>query len=348
MPEITTVEDEYEYPGWLVFNGLFKTDVHGEGTASPKEIVDTFDEYIPGSPNEPHEGFMQINLPQKLRKMSELNEATEDFAQGLHALQYVDEDWVEQWGYDEDANEQMYFQPNHDEVRVYWDYVNDVMIFKGQKRLLEKKQDDLIGALSGDVKMSPVRFDFDFFLWILYKQYEGEPLSRDFRVRKVKRASTVSDVADTTDNMGVGQVEDSRNVLRSILLIAPVLSGKQIDGIQGDFVIGNHQVRALIEFGGKVHVQVTDSPLSTLSDLRRMGISLRFLSKLVNLFDDWEHLAPKDRYPPPSFFDVMADNAKEEGWPPRFDAEDVKARFERKRQDSTEDSSQSVATEDVS
>lgn len=347
MPE-TPIEEEYEYPGWLVFNGFFKTTVHGVERVSPQEIVGAFDEYTPGSPSEPEKGFTQEALPEKLQRMAELNEATEDFAQGLHALRYVDEDWVEQWGYDENANEEMYFLPNHDEVRIYWDYVNDVMMFKGQKRLLEHKQDDLIGALSGDVKMDSITFDFDFFLWILYKQYADEPLSSDLRVRKITRGSTVADVSDTTDNMGVGQVEDSRNVLRSVLLIAPVLSGKRIDSIQGDFILGKHQVRALIEFGGKVHVKVTDSPLSTLSDLRRMGISLRFLSELVNLFDDWEHLKPEERYPPPSFFDAMAQNAEEEGWPPRFDAEDVKARYERKRQGTTDDSSTSVPAEDVS
>ncbi|MFC5133532.1 hypothetical protein GJ633_00795 [Halorubrum sp. CBA1125] len=348
MSDITTVEDEYEYPGWLVFNGFFKTTVHGDDGMSPQKIVDAFDEYTEGTPNEPDEGFKQIDTPEKLQMMTELSEKTEKFARGLYALEYVDEDWVETWGYDENANEQMYFHPNHDKIRIYWDYVNGVMMFKGQKRLLEQKQTDLLGALSGDMKMDSVSFDFDFFLWILYKQYAGEPLSSDLRVRKIKRASTVADVEGSSDNMGVGQVKDSQNVLRSVLLIAPILSGKQIDGIQGDFILDEHQVTALIEFGGKVHVKVSDNPLSTLSDLRRMGVSLRFLSELINLFDDWEHLDPEDRYPPPSFFDAMADNAEEEGWPPRFDAEDVKARYERKRQGVMDESTKSVPAEDVS
>ncbi|SFB72083.1 hypothetical protein SAMN05444422_101464 [Halobiforma haloterrestris] len=345
MSNVTTIEDDYEYPGWLVFNGLFQTSVHGEGSMSPQEIVDSFDKYSPGSPNEPDSGFEVMDLSEKLQQMGELTQATEDFAQGLHSLRYVDEDWMEQWGYDEHGKEEMYFLPNHDEVRVYWDYVNDVMAFKGRKQLLQRKQDDLIAALSGDMKMEPVNFDFDFFLWILYKQYEQERLSDDLRVRNITRGSTS---AETKDNMGAGDVKDSNNILRSVLMIAPILSGKKIDKIQGNFIMGNHQVKAQIEFGGKVHVKVSDSPLSTLSDLRRMGVSLRLLSELVTLFDDWEHLEPEDRYPPPSFFDDMADNAEEEGWGPRFDPEEVKARYERKRQGTPDDNYKTAAAEDAS
>lgn len=344
MSEITAIEDEYEYPGWLVFNGLFKSSVHGEKSVSPQEIVDNFDEYTPGSANEPHAGFTPVDLPEKLQDMAELTEATDEFAQGLYSFHYIDEDWVEQLGYDENGNEKIFFLPNNDEVRVYWDYVNDVIIFKGGKRLLERKQDDLMAALSNDVEMDSIEFDFDFFLWILYKQHQTERLSSDMRVRKITRSSTT---AETKGNMGVGRM-DSNNVLRSVLLIAPLLSGKKINEIEGDFILGDYQVKAKIEFGGKVHIKVTDSPLSTLSDLRRMGITLRFLSKIVNLFDDWEHLDPEERYPPPSFFEEIAENAEEEGWKPRFDPEEVKARYERKRQGTRGGTSRTVAAEDAS
>lgn len=340
----TTVEDEYEYPGWLVFNGLYKSSVHGEGSVSPQDVVDNFDEYTPGSPNEPHAGFAAIELPEKLRQMRELSEATEKFAQGLHSFRYIDEDWVEQLGYDSDGNEAMFFRPDHDEVRVYWDYVNDVIIFKGGKRLLERKQDDLMAALSDNVEMATVTFDFDFFLWILYKQHQGEQLSDDIRVREITRSSTA---AETKGNLGVGSV-DSNNVLRSVLLIASVLSGKKINKIKGDFIMGDYRLEALIEFGGKVHIQVTDSPLSTLSNLRRMGIALRFLSQIVNLYDDWKRLDSEERYPPPSFFDEIAENAEEEGWELLFDPEDVKARYERKRQETRDGTSNTVAAEDAS
>ena len=328
MSDPTTIEEDYEYPGWLVFNGLYKTSVHGSELTAP-EIIDDFTEYSTGSPNNHESGFEVIELSHKLQQMGELNQATEMFAEGLHSLRYVDEDWVEQLGYDEHGEETMYFLPEHDEVRIYWDVVNDSLAFKGQKQLLQRKQDDLIAALSGDVKLEPVTFDFDFFLWILYKQYKSEALSADLRVRQITRSSTA---AESKDNMGTGHVEESNNVLKSVLLIASVLSGKKIDEIQGQFILGNHKIKALIEFGGKVHVKVSDSPLSTLSDLRRMGVSLRFLSEIVNLFDSWEQLDPDERYPPPSFFDNMAENAEEEGWEPRFDPEEVKDRYERKRQ----------------
>lgn len=345
MTTLSPVEDEYEYPGWLVFNGLYKTTVLRGNESSPADIVNAFNEYSPGTPNNPQSGFEDIGLSEKLREMVELNETTEEFAEGLYSVRYIDEDWVEQWGYDEDGNETMYFLPNHDDIRIYWDFVNDVMIFKGQKRLLERKESELMGAISNDIHLDPISFDFDFFLWILYKQYEGEPFSADFRVRNVTRGATVT---ETKDNMGAGRVQDSHDILRSVLLIAPLLAGKKIEQLQGNFLLGNHQVKAHIEFGGKVHVKVSDSPLSTLSDLRRMGISLRFLSQIVDLFDEWTRLDPEERYPPPSFFDDMAENAEEEGWGPRFDPEDVKARYERNRDGTESETSTTVPAEDVS
>jgi len=342
MSDVTTIEEEYEYPGWLVFNGLYKTSEYHDRSGSTEDIVDSFSGYTRGSPNSPQSGFELIDVSNKLQQMGELNEATENFAQGLHSLRYVDEDWVEQIGYDESGTEKMYYLPNHDEIRIYWDYINDVMIFKGQKQLLKRKEGDVREALAGDVRLESVSFDFDFFLWILYKQYKNEPLSADLRVRQITQTSTAT---ERPDNMGAGSVENSHNVLRSVLLIASVLGGKKIDEIQGDFILGNNKIKALIEFGGKVHVKVSDSPLSTLSELRRMGISLQFLSEIVNLFQDWEHLDPEDRYPPPSFFDDMAENAEDEGWEPRFDPAEVKDRYERKRQ-GTGDSSSNPAKAD--
>lgn len=345
MTEITIVEDEYDYPGWLVFNGLYKTTVHGDGDISPQDIVEKFSTYTPGSPNNPQMGFEVLDTADKLQQMPELSQETEEFAKGLHVLRFVDEDWVEQWGFDEYGNEEIYFITNHDDVRIYWDYVNDVMMFKGSKQLLEQKHSDLMAAFAGVVDTEQIEFDFDFLLWLLYKQFQDEPLSSDFRIRNATRGSTV---AETKDHMGVAPVRDSINVLRSVLLIAPVLSGKKIDSIRGNFLMENYQVVAEIEFGGKVHVHVTDTPLSSLSHLRRMGISLRFLSQLVNLFTGWKRLDPEERYPPPSFFDDMAENAEEEGWGPRFDPEDVKQQYERKRQAAGDGTSNTVPAEDAS
>lgn len=80
MPDVTTIEEEYEYPGWLVFNGLFKTSVHGQNDITPQDIVDSFSEYSQGSPNDPESGFDVMELSSKLQQMSELNEATAEFA----------------------------------------------------------------------------------------------------------------------------------------------------------------------------------------------------------------------------------------------------------------------------
>jgi len=204
------------------------------------------------------------------------------------------------------------------------------MMFRGDQRLLGRKRKAVRSGLTGDIQLDSVEFDFDFFLWVLYKEFKEEELSSDLRVRTLSRGKTIG---DREDNLGKRvNVQGSDNILRSLMVIAPLLSGKKLEGLQGTFILGTNQIKAEIEHGGKVHVKVSDSPLSRMDDLRRMGLSLRFLSELVSLFNQWERLDRQEKYPPESFFDELADIAEDEGWDLRYDPREVKEEYRRKRQ----------------
>lgn len=323
--------DLYNYNGWLVFNELFTTEVFDDDSDA-EELLNDFSEYNGGIPKDPDSGFSETQFPAHLQNMGQLSNELYDFAENLHAFDYTDEDWVEQWGYDSEGNEQLYYLPEHDKVEIFWDTKNEVMMFRGDKQLLERRRKDLRADLSGDLKMESVTFNFDFFLWILYKKYEGEPLNANLRVRQLTRGKTIGDKEDK-DNLGREiSVKDSKNVLKSLMMIAPLLYGKKIESIQGYFILGDkNQIKAEIQHEGKVHVKVTDSPLSGLNDLRRMGYSVWFLSELVSLYNHWENKSPDKRYPPESFFDDLADNAEQEGWDLQFDPVKVKQEYAQKR-----------------
>ncbi|WP_222915040.1 hypothetical protein [Natrinema sp. SYSU A 869] len=328
MTDGNPIEEQYSYDGWLVFNELFDTTLLAEGIGI-SEVVETFPSYEGGAPNDPDNGFEHTELSQKIQSLAELSDGFERYAENLHAFKYVDEDWVQEWGYDEEANQQIFYRDKHDEVEIFWDSDNEVMMFRGDQQLLERKRKSLRSGLSGSLELDPVDFDFDFFLWVLYKKYKGEELSADLRVRNLTRGKTIG---DQKDNLGRQvQVEGSENIIRSLMLIAPVLAGKKIKGIQGQFVMESHTISAEIQHGGKVHVKVSNSPLSGLSHLRRMGIALRFLSELIRLFSDWEELPDKERYPPASFFDELGDIAEEEGWDLQYDPREIKDEYRRKR-----------------
>lgn len=336
----TNPEDEYSYDGWLVFNEIFRTDPYDE-QIDPNEIFSQFPSYSGGSPNNPDSGFEQRPFRDHLKQITELGDELRTFSENLFSFRYVDEDWIEEWGYDEDANEQLYYQAYHDEVELYWDFQNEVMMLRGNKQLIDRKGDDLRGGLSQSLKLESVGFDFDFFLWILFKEYKSESLSSDLRVRRLTRGQTLGSHEDYLGKHV--EVKGTENILKSLMLIAPVLEGKRIESLQGDFIMDKQNVTAEIQYGGKVHIKVSDSPLSSMSDLRRMGITLRFLSELVSLYEYWQDLDKDDRYPPPDFFDDLADNAEEQGWPPNFDPEWVKQEYRRKRESPESDSSPSPA-----
>lgn len=340
MPESqpNSPEDLYQYDGWLVFNQLFETEQFDE-ELNPPEILDSFPQYSRGTPNEPDSGFSRTDFPEHLSGISELTKDLEAFAESLYSFKYTDEDWLEQWGYDENANEQVYFLDGRDEIDIFWDFANQIMMIRGEKQLINRKSDDIRGGLSEELQLNSVEFDFDFFLWVLYKEYRGENLSSDLRVRRLTRGKTQG---TREDYLGKNvHVEGTEDILRCLMMIAPVLAGKRIHSLQGDFVMNRNILQAEIEHTGKVHVKVTNNPLSNMSDLRRMGISLRFLSELVSLFDHWSNLDRDNRYPPPRFFDDLGDLAEEQGWDPKFDPTEVKEEYRRKR--SSVDESKSTA-----
>lgn len=341
-------QDLYEYDGWLVFNELFTTEVFGGEDMDAGNVVDNFPDYEGGIPKDADSGFNTTDFPGHLQTIGQLSDDLYNYAENLFAFEFIDEDWVQHWGYNAEGEEEMYYLPNHDQVDIFWDTAGSVMMFRGDKQLLAQKRKALRGDLTGSLKLNSVTFDFDFFLWVLYKKYKGDQLNASLRVRNLTRGKTIG---EKKDNLGREiSVTGTRNVLKSVMLIAPLLDGKKLHSIQGDFIIGDrNQIKAEIHHEGKVHVKVTDSPLSGLNDLRRMGFSVWFLSELVNLYTYWDELDPTERYPPESFFDDLADNAEQEGWDLQFDPIEVKQEYARKRQgtesNGTGDSSSPVGQE---
>ena len=54
---MTSHELEYSYDGWLVFNELLSTEVHGGESHDTPDITDAFSTYTEGSPKDDQSGF---------------------------------------------------------------------------------------------------------------------------------------------------------------------------------------------------------------------------------------------------------------------------------------------------
>lgn len=331
--DMAAMDLQFSYDGWLVFNELLTTQIYGDEEDRPSvdEIVDSFNEYEEGMPKDQESGFQRLEIEQDLRYLDDLSLELQKFADRLRAFRYIDETWVEQWGYNEEAEEELYYHPNHDQVGVFWDIENQTMMMRGDAQLLEQKRGDIRGALSGDLKMDSIEFEYDFFLWLLYKEYTGNTLDPgfDLHIRKLTRGQTVEGRENGKERV---RVEGKDDLLKSVVMIAPLLDGDKIEELQGKFILGTKQVEAKMKYGGRVHVLVSNNPMSKWEDARKMGLSVMFLSELISLFRKWEDLDPDQKYPPPSFFDDLRDSADKEGWKLRFDPNEVKQQYRRKRQ----------------
>lgn len=333
------MESNYTYQGWLVFNGLYTTESYGEGSEDDVEdVVEAFDQYNGGTPIESDSGLERINFANELKQIDEINEQLERLADQTLSFEFTDEKWVETFGYNEEGEEQIFYTEEHDNLIFFWNYVDGTMMLKGDKQSLNKKSDQLQGSLADDFRMESIDFDYDFFLWLIFNEYTDGGLSAgsDITIRKITQSETIE--SNPTDDERIS-VEGKDNLLHSVVFIAPVLNGKKVDSLQGQFLIGSRQVTAKIGFGGRVHVMIGDTPMESWEDIRRMGTALLFLSELTDLYQTWKNLSPDQKYPPGSFFDDLADEADNEGWRLRFDPEELKQEYERKRTTGDDESS---------
>lgn len=322
-------EEEFSYDGWLVFNGLFSVDVK-DGDQTPEELVDGLKQYEKPESGEEAKGFARGNLDQILQTAGDITWSLQRFSKRLYPFGYKRTRWESQSGIDDEGNRRTIHQRKNDGVDIYWDAEEDLMVFRGQKAWLSQNRKRLRGGLSEKVELEELNFDYDFFLWVLYRAFNGKGLTSELSIREI---STVGTTSDSIDNTGQGvRVEDSKNVLRSVPAIIALLDQKKPKDLECKFVLDNQVVKAQIEYGGKVHVKVTDNELEGLSDLRRMGASLQFIFELLYQYNVWRDLPLTQKYPPEDFFYDLAERAKEEGYTLNGQLKQVPEEYRRKRE----------------
>lgn len=322
-------EDEFSYDGWLVFNGLFSIEVN-DPIQSPDELIETLSQYEEPEAGVNAEGYQRGDFDDRLQTAGDITWSLQRLGERLYPFKYKQTQWKTQSGVDQDGNRQTFKQPKHDGVDIFWDTDQDLMVFRGQKAFLSQNRKELRGGLSEKVKIEKLTFDHDFFLWMLYKKFIGQGLTSDLSIRDV---STLETTSDSIDNTGQGvRVQNSKNILRSVPAITAILDQKKPRELECEFILDNQAVRAQIEFGGKVHVKVTDSEMEELSDLRRMGISLQFIFELLHQYQTWDRLGPTEKYPPEKFFYNLAEVAKEEGYELTGQLKRVPEEYKRKRE----------------
>lgn len=166
---------DYEYPGRLVFNRLYK--IKSYNNKDPENIlsdIKPISKYNGGTPKKPKSNLVDIKFGEKLRSIGDLSERFTGISDHAYGYRYVGEKWNKTYGVDKEGDEDSVYIPNHNLAEVFLDTEHDTLVINASESLLESKGATIIGEVSSDIELNAVNFDFDFFLWLLWKVEENK------------------------------------------------------------------------------------------------------------------------------------------------------------------------------
>lgn len=356
-----TERENFEYPGQLIFNGIFRTNIEPEESDVDKEelkdrLTERLYPYSEGSPGEPSKGYSEVDLSKfvddaigkgKISPSSPLV----DIAENTITQEYIREEYEQDEVVNAEGKSKVQFTRNRLKTRLYWDFP-DLIFFQGAKQKVEQTVGDTRSALSvsadrgldssrsdggvsTNVRLNPIDFDSHFLLWLLYKDYEEESIDDNISIYRITDAE--AEGGDQQDFFGLSnQVEDSVDVVRSTAFIEAISKNKLPTMIEGLFNVHGHDLRVKIYDYGKVHLKAQED-LSQEDYLIRLLISLRFLRELTDLKQEWANQQANNKYVPPTFIQELDNIADQQGVDISFSREDVVGELLNRRGESLSD-----------
>lgn len=316
----------FTYDGQLVFNGIHITDV-SDPSLDPNTIVNDLPPFEKGTANDPGSGYKTLEVADLIASANGMSESLQSVANDLSSFRYLYEDWHESEA-DVDGERRIVEIPRVKDVDIYWNYP-DYLFFRGQQQDADATEEDIKDELNDQATLDTVTFDEDFLLWLLYRYHANEHLTSHLSTRLLTDCETTGE----EDNYGGrNEVGDSANIAQSVPLLDGILRGKSLSTLEGDFRVYNNHVTAKVESRGRVHVKASKGDVKASDDLRRMALSLLFLSEFTELYQMWrDNMANQDKYPPDSFFTDIYDECDRQGNHITYSIESVRDEYRRKR-----------------
>jgi hypothetical protein len=329
--------ERFDYDGYLVFNGVYSTEVPSNSDLPnglqevEAEILETLPTFSEGSFNNPGEGYEKIPFREHLFDEQKINDKIEDLGESLISLRYQYEEYKEEIAEVGDQRQTVYI-PRIKDVDIYWMYP-DYMFLRGQKGQADSTKATTQTAFGNNAQIQELTFEGDFLLWILYKYYNNKQLNSQIDVKRL----TDSETTGREDRFGRSNiVNDSTDVSKSVPLLTGVLQQKSLFMLEGDFSVGEHTVTAQIK-QNRVHIKASKGDIRRSNPVRRMALSLEFLTQLAHLKEEWVDLAPKEKYPPLYFFEEMYEECKRQGVKVEFSPEPVLKKYASLRNESLDE-----------
>lgn len=312
MPPIPDPDspEEFEYSGWLSFYP-FKTEVKENfPEAAPRtEIEWTLEnklpEYEQGNPASPGDGFRIANTPELLQQMN----SPRDYSNISHLvhINYVRERYQKKMAYDEDEDD--FVETSTVEIStsdLFWIY-SQYLFIRASKQDCDRVHSRMRSMLVNSLRVDSLSFERDFFIWLLYKDYQSENINHNLGLRQIQSIQV-----EGSDGFGEQQeFSDLRSSSEAALL--PLLEGNTPESIEATFLYQGSDLVVNIS-RNRIQVLASRGALQELSDLERMTFALSFVTEFTSLYDQWKHLAKEDKYPPVSFFKEIYRAAVEKGF----------------------------------
>ncbi len=209
-------ETDFSYDGYLVFNGIYSTNVLNPGFDLEEIIDGELKDFERGSIEKPANGYKTIPFAKYVVESSSINKVFEDCVSDVEAIRHEYEEWERK---EVDLGEKAETKPvrDTDSVDAYWSFPQ-FMFIKGNKTQAKRAGELLELKLNDHLKIREIEFTSDFLLWVLSKYKNSEWLNSNLK------ASILTDAEIEGDEDRFGQrnrVDRSTDIAKS----TPVLMG---------------------------------------------------------------------------------------------------------------------------
>lgn len=319
---LTDTEPDFEYDGYLVFNGLYETNIVDAGFDFEEIVDDELKDYSRGNPDNPNDGYESLDFGGLLNQSRILSEQLKKLVSEVKAIRHKYEEWEDRELPHGDTESTLRTR-SYD---IYWDFP-DYIAVKGDKTQAKRASELLGHKLRDFITSRKIEFEPDFLLWMFYKDMVEEHLTETLST------SLLSDAYIEGEEDRYGKevsVDRSTDVTKSTNILSGILRNRDLIGLEGVFESHGFFVKANIEVGGRVHIKVAQS-IEEANDLERIATSIVFLHDLLEAYTSWEEMPGDDKYPPTSFFENVDSECKRQGDEPTFSWEGTVQEYQAKR-----------------
>jgi hypothetical protein len=331
----------FDYEGYLLFNGIYKTEfIDQDSRSSKSDAASTFSDKLPEYDTDDPErddGYERILVDDAMYDDPEVDEVLEDIAPSIIAFRYKYEtrnEGVEAYYEGERVEVDV---PNTKDSDIYWIHPEYVYL-RGALDDIKETREKTFRILSDNVRIDPIDFGGDFLLWLFYMHKEDLSFPDGIDTKHF----TDGVVSGERDPFGKNNtVDDSTQLDQCVPILVGILKDKSITQLEGYFdLFDDHTVKAQLgekNQQGRIHVKSKGAISETPNDVKRVAIALNFVNQLVELYDYWEQLSPTDKYPPKSFFADLYTTARDHGVEIERISQNVLTRYARLRNEDPDD-----------